>query len=94
MNSEVNLKAFWRGDRSPAARAANAEYKRLWYLRKAKGISNLVSAEAAKQMLLTFEDCSDAAKTLNMPLMTIWTIRKGKVKRIKRSTEERILQAA
>ena len=50
-------------------------------------------ADQARQLLLTFEDAKDAARALRMPVMTVWRIRKGKVKSIRRSTEERILLA-
>ena len=50
-------------------------------------------ADQARQLLLTFEDAKDAARALKMPVMTAWRIRKGKVKSIRKSTEQRILLA-
>ena len=57
------------------------------------GLRLYVPADQARQLLLTFEDAKDAARALRMPVMTVWRIRKGKVKSIRRSTEERILLA-
>ena len=71
---------------------------RVWRSRHYKEWRNgkrlLVPAARARQILLTFEDAKDAARALNMPTMTIWRIRKGEVKKIRKSTETKILLAA
>jgi hypothetical protein len=71
---------------------------RVWRARHYKDWRNgkrlLVSARRARQILLTFEDAKDAARALNMPMMTVWRIRKGEVKKIRKSTETKILLAA
>lgn len=88
------LRLYRRGDRSLQARAAYAEYCRERYLARAKGETNLVSIKRAKQLLLTFESSLDASRVTGVSQPTIHRILTGKVKQIRKSTEERILKAA
>ena len=67
-----------------------SDYCRRWH----RGERLYVDAKDARQLLLTFEDAKDAARALGMPPTTIWRIRAGKVKRIRKVTAERIARAA
>lgn len=71
---------------------------RVWraeqYKRWREGKRLLVPADKARQLLLTFEDAKDAARVLKMPKTTIWRIRAGEVKKIRRSTELKITDRA
>lgn len=71
-------------------RAMKAEYHRNLY----RGIRRLVPAKRARQLLLTFEDAKDASRMLGIPHMTAWKIRTGTVKKIRQTTEDKILRAA
>lgn len=50
--------------------------------------------ETAKQLLITFESENDAARVVKVNQSTVHRILTGKVKKIRRSTEQKILLAA
>jgi hypothetical protein len=89
------LRSYWNGSCSCIlCRSANADYHRERYLARAKGESNLVPITRAKQLLLSFESNKDASRALGINRSTIVRIMHGKVKKIRRSTEQKILDRA
>lgn len=59
-----------------------------------QGLDLFVPADKAREVLNTFQDATDASRVLKVPQMTIWRIINKKVKKIRRSTEKRILEKA
>lgn len=88
------LRAYRRGCKCIVCRSAYADYCRSTYLARAKGESNLVPINRAKQLLLTFESAEDAARVIGINQSTAWRILNGAVKKIRRSTEQRIVARA
>lgn len=85
------LRSYWNGCRCTSCREANARYFRLYRFSKPRDY--YVPVKRAQQLLLNFEDATDAARVLGISRSTAWTIRSGKVRKIRRSTEERILES-
>ena len=85
------LRSYWVGCRCVECKAANAGYFRLYRFSLERDY--YVPAKRARQLLLNFEDAADAARVLKMSRNTTWKIRNGLVKKIRRSTERRILAA-
>ena len=71
-------------------RRSNAERVASWR----SGKLRLVKAEKARQMLLTFDSSVDAVRMLKLPYTTINEIRTGRMKWIRKQTEQAILRAA
>lgn len=89
-----HLRAYWRGDRSLQSRAAYADYCRERYLARAKGESNLVPINRARQLLLQFESGCDAARVVRLNQATVHRILTRKVKKIRIATETQIILMA
>lgn len=78
--------------RCEICRHANARRQRLYRLRTPADF--YVPLKRSRQLLLTFESSWDAARVIDLNQSTIWRIRAGLVKKIRRSTEIKILARA
>lgn len=87
------LRRFWRGERSFECKVAIAAYCRERY-RIQKGGLKTVDAERARQLLLWFDTATEAALSTSLSISICSRIRNGKVKTIRKTTEELILKAA
>jgi hypothetical protein len=90
--SDHNVQRYWRGCRCSICKAAHAQYMRVYRFHLKS--DRLVPSSRARQLLLTFEDAADAARVLKMSRTTLWTIRSGRVKFVRQSTESKVLKAA
>lgn len=59
-----------------------------------QGLNLFVPADEARKYLRTFTDSVDAARVLRVHQTTLCRIMKGRTKRIRKSTEQRILDKA
>lgn len=88
------LRAYWRGCRCMTCRSTYARYTNSRYLARAKGETNLVPINRARQLLLTFESSYDAARMIGINQSTVSRIITRSVKKIRKSTEQKILERA
>jgi DNA invertase Pin-like site-specific DNA recombinase len=88
------LSAYRLGCKCILCRAANSDYRRRMYLARAKGESNLVPINRARQLLLQFESSCDAARVVKINQSTVSRIINKKVKKIRIQTERKIVARA
>lgn len=86
------LRSYWNGCRCDRCKSANAHYFRIRRFNEPRDY--YVPIRRAQQLLLQFEDAADAARVLKISRITAWSIRSGSVKKIRRSTEQKILKLA
>ena len=86
------LRGYWNGCRCQVCKDANAAYSRRYHFGKRK--DPYVPVKRARQLLLTFENSYDAARMTQVGQATIYRILSGQTRKIRRSTEIKILARA
>lgn len=80
------LRCYWRGCRHEICKRAHAKYCRQW---RGSPLESVMTVKAIVDNSIPYA----LARKAKLSHVTVWNIKIGKTKRIRRLTKERILQA-